>query len=50
LLPAEAEAVHHAGSEALDQDISFIGQAQHNLEPLGVLDIGREAADIAVAE
>ncbi len=37
----EPEPLHHAGAEALDQRVGFLGQRQHQLGALGGLEVDR---------
>lgn len=50
LVVAQAEAVHDAGTEALDDHIRPVGQTAHRLQPLGVLEVQGDAALVAVAQ
>ena len=38
-LGAEAEALHHAGTEAFDEHIGTVREAPHHLRPIGMLEV-----------
>ena len=42
LLGADAQPLHHAGPEALDERIRGLDELQHRLDPIGVLEIDRD--------
>lgn len=47
---AETKSLHHAGTEALEQHVALLNQAQHHLTTAGLLEIDRDAASTACQE
>ena len=47
-LMAQAQPIHHARAEVLDQDVAAIGQAPHDLQALRLFEVDHHAAFVAV--
>ena len=46
----EAEALHHAGAEALDQPVALLDEPQHHLDRTRLLEVDRDRALAAARE